>query len=169
MNRVYLTCGALFAALTLSAQDLSLCHQVVGTTGKAVTESGLNFQYTVGEPIIATFKKQGVNIVLTQGFNQPDVCLPVTSTQPELWSGWDIQVYPNPASDWLTVQFTSPSSQTLQCNIFGPDGKVVVSDVTASPTGVQIDVSALSSGLYYLQLNDPVSGASGSVRFVKSR
>lgn len=169
MNRVYLVCGVLFAAFSISAQDLSLCHQVVGTTGNATNESGLNFQYTVGEPIIATFKKQGVNVVLTQGFNQPDVCLPVTSTQPELWSGWDIQVYPNPAAEWLTVQFTSPSAQMLQCHIFGADGKMVVSNVTVSPTGVQIDVSALTSGLYFLQLNDPASGASGSVRFVKSR
>lgn len=168
MYRFILFFAALSAASSVASQGLSTCHEVIGSAGKSAKESGLYYAYTVGESITSTIKKQGINVVLTQGFHQPDVCLPITSTNPELWSGWDIQVYPNPVIQWLTVQFTAPDAQQLSAFVISSDGKTVISDTAVSPAGQQIDVSRLDAGLYFLQLRDQLTGAISSIRFVKN-
>jgi hypothetical protein len=168
MTRFILFSAALLAAFPAVSQGLSTCQEVIGITGKSATESGLYYAYTVGEPVVMTLKKQGINTVLTQGFHQPDICLPVTAIHPELWTGWDIQVYPNPVSQWLTVQFTAPDTQDLTAQVISTDGKIVIDNALVTSSGKQIDVSTLLAGLYYLQLRDPVSGAVSSVQFFKS-
>ena len=168
MIRFVLFILAFYASFALSAQNLSLCQQVIGATGYSGTESGLHYTYTVGEPIIFTLKKQGTDIVLTQGFHQPDVCLPVSTDDQEQWSGWDIQAYPNPAMDQLTVQFTAPLTiETLSARVVNTLGQVVLSHQTIQPNGAFIPCAGLSSGVYFLILVRPDTNAFVSIPFIK--
>jgi Secretion system C-terminal sorting domain len=169
MSRFFLFCAAIAAAYPVASQGLSNCHQVIGATGKSATESGLYYAYTIGEPVVMTLKKQGINVVLTQGFHQHDVCLPVTSTNPDLWAEWDIQVYPNPVAQWLTVQYTAPDVSDLSGTVISPDGRTVLTSTHIPPDGARLDVSSLTAGIYILQLHDRINGGVSSVRFVKTQ
>jgi hypothetical protein len=58
----------LFSLQTLSAQTIS--RSVIPTTGGHYADSNLQVSYTIGEPITHTLSNG--NIILTQGFQQPD-------------------------------------------------------------------------------------------------
>ena len=81
------------------------------------------------------------------------------------WHDLNIQVYPNPACDLLTIGF----DQTMQDNVFS----VEVTDVTGrrmyseNTSGLQstIDVSQWPSGVYFIRIKQ--DGAWGTYKFVK--
>jgi hypothetical protein len=162
----------LFSLLALTcraaAQDLSLCRQVVGSTGTSAVEQGLLYQYTVGEVAVFTIRSNQADFTLTQGFHQSDVCLPTSSVDDPTFADWQIQVYPNPVADWLTVRWVAPQGQGLQVAIVNQLGQVVRPRYTVSDDDIHlIDCGALPAGLYFLQLHDPVSRAVSTVRFVR--
>ena len=166
MNRPLLLIFVFFSVGALHAQNLSTCQQVIGTTGTAKTESGLRYAYTVGEPIIFTLKKPGVNVEITQGFHQPDVCLPVSGVTDAEWAGWDIQVYPNPATDFLQVLHASPNAKPLQAMVVNAEGKQISGVLTLSANGDQIDLRQWVSGHYFMVMTHPDNGATATVQFV---
>ena len=167
MFRFLLSLAAAFTLHGANAQNLSLCHQVIGVTGQSTTESGLHHTYTVGETVIFTLKKEGVDVVLTQGFHQPDVCLPVSTNNPEEWAGWDIQAYPNPVVDVLNVQYSAPDNSDLQGQIVSITGQVVQDLTTLTQGGTTILCSDLSAGYYVLILRHKDRTSSVSIPFSK--
>jgi len=63
----------------------------------------------------------------------------------------NIEVYPNPASDFITIS-SNQSLSEQEYKIFDPSGKVLKSGVLQSNEN-QIDISNLSNGLYLLFVN----------------
>lgn len=67
----------------------------------------------------------------------------------------DINVYPNPATDFLNIELTS-DIQNINMNVLDMSGKVLYNDVISHNGGTQIyklPVSNLASGIYFLQMN----------------
>jgi hypothetical protein len=168
MIRFLLGAAILMAASAGYAQGLSTCREVIGATGNATTESGLIYAYTVGEPAIFTLKKQGVDFVLTQGFHQPDVCLPVSVDDVEEWSGWDIQAYPNPVVHHLTIQYAAPDSDAdLMAQIVNAYGQVVRTATTVAQGGHELACGDLQAGFYVLVLTHKDKKTTVSIPFSK--
>ena len=167
MIRFLLLTGALSTCLFGHSQGLSICHQVIGATGNATTESGLHYTYTVGEPVIFTLKKDGIDAVLTQGFHQPDVCLPVSTNNPEEWVNWEIQAYPNPVVDYLNIQYTAPNHETLHGIVVNAMGQQVMELPHIEQGGEQIQCNHLTAGFYVLVLSSPGKSATISIPFSK--
>ena len=71
-----------------------------------------------------------------------------------------IAVYPNPATDRLTI--VNPRNSRLDYRIYDRTGRMVISGVTAR----DISVDALSDGMYLLELMDERGGRS-TVKFLK--
>lgn len=66
-------------------------------------------------------------------------------------------VRPNPVQGTLHLSVLSPASQRLELRLFSRDGKVVKGQewsLSATQTDLQLDVSGLSSGLYFLEIVD---------------
>ncbi len=158
---------ALLVTCSGYAQPLSTCHEVIGSTGNATTENGLRYAYTVGETAIFTLKKQGTNFVLTQGFHQPDVCLPVSVDDLEEWNGWDIQAYPNPVVEHLTVQYAAPDGSPLMAQVFNAYGQVVRSGITIAQGGYTLACGDLQAGFYVLVLAHKDKKTTVSIPFSK--
>lgn len=143
-----------------------VCIQVIGATGKATSRDGMHFTYTVGEPVILT-RKGGI-YTLTQGFHQPDLCVTVSTHDLDL-AAWSIEVFPNPAMDFLTVRFDSEKSNALNISVFDLLGQAVITDrPLTDPNGSLLSCSDWQPGIYLLQLQDPATKAVATVRVVKA-
>lgn len=156
------------ALIPLAAQTPdNICRQVIGATGGSGLESGLRYDYTLGEAVVATFTAPDESLTLTQGFHQPE-CATVDAGEAGLPDHWQIQAFPNPTSDHLTVAYVSPEGGYLQGRIIGVDGRLL-SDWQdfADPSGARLDCGFLPAGLYLLELRDPLTQRSAVIRFVK--
>lgn len=168
MNRfLYL---ALFLCHTINisiAQGVGYqnCIQVISASGKTATQGGLTFSYTVGEPMITTLI--GNTRIVTQGFHQPELCKVVSSASPVL-EAWNVEVFPNPTSGFLTVSYAENQGRELHATVYNLFGQVMIDDYTLNrPEGVSLDCSNWQSGVYILQLKDPATLSVGAVRFIR--
>lgn len=168
MNRS-IRCLLVFFLLSgaVRSQDISLCNQVLSAAGKTAVEQGNTWAWTVGEPVIFTFGPV-VDRILTQGFHQPDLCLPAVSTDDATLADWQIEVFPNPTSDVLHVRFSVEKTGALTATVFDLLGRVVLANALLdSPDDAVIDCSAWLPGVYLLHLQDRDTRASTLVRFVR--
>jgi Secretion system C-terminal sorting domain len=62
-------------------------------------------------------------------------------------------VYPNPAKDWVQMEFASARNVVL-VNVVDALGRIVQTKVLTTSSNLKLDVSSLANGLYYLQLSD---------------
>lgn len=175
MNRFYAAAPFVLFSLfffrpsvEISAQaSIGICQQVIGATGQSRVKGGIYFAYTVGEPVIATITNQAGTITLTQGFHQPDVCMPVSVNEVTL-AEWGIEVFPNPVTDALTVQFAAEKGGPLHASVYDLLGHLILDDLTLThPTGSSIECGNWQAGIYLLLLQDSATHASATVRFVK--
>jgi D-alanyl-D-alanine carboxypeptidase len=70
--------------------------------------------------------------------------------------GFDLSVFPNPAHETINLKFSSSETKKIEIGIFNQFGKAVRENLKYSSAGddtYSIDVSDLSSGIYYLHLN----------------
>jgi len=147
------------------AQGYQNCIQVISASGKTATQGGLTFSYTVGEPVITTLV--GNTRIVTQGFHQPELCKAVSTANPAL-EAWNIEVFPNPTAGHLTIRYTENQGRELHATVYNLFGQVMIDDcILNRPEGVLLDCSNWQSGVYILQLKDPETLSSGSVRFVR--
>ncbi len=166
MNRFLLFALSLCAfSCTSFAQGYQNCIQVISASGKTATQGGLTFSYTVGEPVITTLI--GNTRIVTQGFHQPELCKAVSTSNPAL-EAWNIEVFPNPTASHLTIRYTENGGRALHATVYNLFGQVIIDDyILNRPEGVSLDCSNWQSGVYILQLTDPATLSSGSVRFVR--
>lgn len=76
--------------------------------------------------------------------------LPLSTTDMEE-GGWD--VYPNPVSDMLYLSCTSPLAYPVSFEMHDLTGRMVsIHPVLIYPWGVQIDVSGVAGGTYFLRI-----------------
>ncbi len=166
MNRpIFFALLLCFASGVCFSQDYQICTQVIGSAGKSATQGGLSFSYTIGESVITTLT--GNSRILTQGFHQPELCMPVSTHNLDL-ADWDIEVFPNPTADILTVRYATEKSRPLHATVFNLYGQVLIANqVLSQPGGTIIDCAALQPGVYLLHLQDGDTAASATVRFIR--
>ncbi|SRX52837.1 T9SS type A sorting domain-containing protein [Aequorivita sp. CIP111184] len=75
------------------------------------------------------------------------------------------QLYPNPAKDKLFLSTTSPV-ENLKIKIFNIEGKLLSNQTLALEKQTAIDVSNLSSGMYFLNIEDE-NGNTVTKKFLK--
>jgi len=75
------------------------------------------------------------------------------------------QLYPNPAIDELFVSITNPR-ENLKIKIFNIEGKLLSTQNLAFETQTSIDVSQLTNGIYFLNIENE-NGAVEMKKFIK--
>ena len=166
MSRLLLTTLLWNAALMLgTAQDAKLFNQVVGSAGASGAQQGLTYSYTVGEVVISRISSG--DRVLTQGFHQPEHTRIVTVGDP-VFADWNIEVFPNPVSDVLTVRFSEQKGPFLSGMVVDLAGRIIRANVILNePSGSSIDCSNWQAGVYFLVLRDPESRGAATSRIVR--
>ncbi|MCB0578690.1 MAG: T9SS type A sorting domain-containing protein [Phaeodactylibacter sp.] len=143
----------LFLLLPLFATaQLQLGRQAIATAGGHGVNAGANLSisYTVGEVAVQTRETPGADIILTEGFQQPDEDID-TGTK-DLFSLCELglTVFPNPVSQALNIRLEAPLSHPVTASLFSPSGQAIRT-VEIATGDMQLDMSRLPGGLYLLR------------------
>lgn len=70
-------------------------------------------------------------------------------------SGFDLNIFPNPASEYLNIKFNSEKPESILISIMDLSGKVLVQEKKENISGsysIQLNIKELSTGSYFLRI-----------------
>jgi hypothetical protein len=148
MKRAILTfiCGLSIIILNAQIQNSDL----ISTSGDYFVSSNISMSWSLGELETETFSTSSV--ILTQGFQQP--VFNITSIKNNsLVTDLNIEVYPNPVSNYLTIKNYNPSVN-LTYRLYDIYGKLLISQESNSNDGMytRINLTDLAQGNYLIQI-----------------
>lgn len=156
MKRTFILMSAfvLLASVTKSsAQTASTQSTFNATGGTAQLADGTEYDWSIGEvALVSTF--YGSKIIVTQGLLQNERSTPQKAGNIEFTN--HLQVFPNPASTLVNLQYTSSSAGTLSYRLMDMTGKVVMnhsSEIKQGTVTDQLNVSNLANATYMLEVN----------------
>ncbi|MBN2745113.1 MAG: T9SS type A sorting domain-containing protein [Bacteroidales bacterium] len=79
---------------------------------------------------------------------------PAVGLKPNKQDALSIGVYPNPASDFVMVDFSQSIFPVLELQLIDLNGKLIHSETVAGKRFFTLSLSGVSSGLYILKVND---------------
>lgn len=128
------------------------CHlwaqEVLSPAGGSAVTKTVQISYTIGEPVIAT--TGNIQNTLTQGFHQS--ILTVTPVAGVNVFQFEVKVYPNPTSDYLTVeQLSNNGAIDLMAHLFNMNGKLIQS-IPINENRGKINMKTYVSSTYILKL-----------------
>ena len=131
-------------ASTIQAQE------TIPTTGGNATGTGGTASYTIGQVIYTT--EIGTSGSVAQGVQQPFEISVVSGIESK---GMDLNcsVYPNPATDILTLKVENYNKEKLEYRLIDISGKVLeIKRIVANNT--EISVTNLLPATYFLKVSD---------------
>lgn len=135
----------LFGALLSQSKTLELNP----AAGDEFTSDNMTLTWSIGEGIIETFSNN--EIILTQGFHQPT--LKITQIDETEESDFQINVYPNPTSDIVQINFISNKEINCSAQLFDMSGKLLFSkNIKGTEVTENINLTDYSSTLYLLRI-----------------
>lgn len=137
----------------------SIFKQVVGTSGKTLTNSNLKLSYTVGEPVVG---------LMTAGGNQlgngyyPALDLQTLSVEDNVLDV-QLKLYPNPTSQSLYV--THPEMNSFGITIVDLNGKQLYQGTINKDE--PLDVSKYTQGMYLVTIENTVTNKKNTYKIIK--
>ena len=140
----------IFNANTVIFQNTSLHHTSYlydfGDGETSSTTNGLHFYDSIGV--------YQVCLTVYNAVGEDTVCKEVDllSTATDELTALSFTAYPNPANDYLYLDFSTPISQKLKIRIFDVLGKVVNPVIQKNGSQLEISVVDFPKGLYFFEL-----------------
>jgi hypothetical protein len=134
--------------LRLGAQEV-ISHKVLVPGASTWEGEGYSISYTVGEPVVTYLGQEEWEI--TQGFQQPSITF--VPTRPKDGNGVD--VYPNPARDFLKIVMFGDSVEEYTVTIFSIDGSIYFREDYSRNGSMMVetlDISSFKRGLYFVRV-----------------
>jgi hypothetical protein len=137
----------------------SISKQVIGTSGKTLTNSNLKLSYTVGEPVVG---------LMTAGGNQlgngyyPAMDLQALSVEDNVLDV-QLKVYPNPTSQSLYV--SHPDMNSFGIQIVDLNGKQLYSGTINKEE--PLDVSNYTQGMYLVTIENKEANKKNTYKIFK--
>lgn len=126
--------------------------KLITAGGGAAKASGYYYRWSLGEPIIGSGKGNGY--VMANGFQQPVLSKLSTATRVAV-EGVSMLVFPNPTTNLVQVKITASVSSSYLMSFYALDGKLLWRiQAEGNVIDKQFNLSALSDGLYLLQVAD---------------
>jgi len=143
---ILLTLFACFSFAAPAFSQAGLERQVIGSAGNSLqTASGASLNFTIGEAVVTEAIRS--TTILSQGFHQ--IIVEITTLDaaaPESAFVAHLEVFPNPAQDFLQVNTDTP----LQTTLFDLNGRAVLQQINIE-SSAQLNLSALPTGTYLLR------------------
>lgn len=146
------------AALLIAIISVSLglyAQEVISPGGESQTAPGIEVGWTIGSLAIETLTSG--SLTLTQGYHQTR--LTITQITESLIPGIDLKVFPNPAQDFIIIQFEKLNKNSAYA-LFDLTGKLMERKKITSTT-TQVEMKKYAEGKYILKL----TGKSGKPQY----
>ena len=156
MKHLILVLTLAFSSLSFSQ---SISKQVIGTSGKTLTNSNLKLSYTVGEPVVG---------LMTAGGNQlgngyyPAMDLQALSVEDNVLDV-QLRVYPNPTSQSLYV--SHPDMSSFGITIVDLNGKQLYQGTINKEE--PLDVSNYIQGMYLVTVENAAANKKNTYKIIK--
>ena len=138
---------------TLSGQSLN--PQSVNSAAVSFSQPNGNLTFTIGELVVLTLIDSAGNH-LGSGFTN-SAASSVSSTPLMITEGTEVQVdlYPNPTTDLLTLSIKSEKLDNFSIEIFDAQGKLIANDRYSSlAKNIGVNTSNWSTGIYFLIMKE---------------
>jgi hypothetical protein len=148
-----------FLFITTIVYSQSISKQVIGTSGKTLTNSNLKVSYTIGEPVVG---------LMTAGGNQlgngyyPAMDLQALSID-DASLNFQIKIYPNPTSQSLYV--SHPDQTSFQIQIVDMNGNQLYTGTIEKD--VALDISSYAQGMYLIIIENKESNKKNTYKIIK--
>lgn len=163
MKQIILCVAFFLLAFTTKAQTIS--KEVVGSSGKSITNGTYTLNFTVGEVIVGKIESGST---IYQGFwadlNSDETLSVQTLVEP----AESISIFPNPVVNVLQVKFKNQSAEDYLVHLYDVNGKqifnlrpVIQGQIT------QVNISHLSHGMYMLVVKGKTSNYNKSFKILK--
>ena len=134
----------LIISLSISAQT-AIKKSNISTTGAVVSNGTTKVIYTVGEFAVQENTQGTVHI--SEGFINPDMLI-TTGLDKYNYEDFDVQIFPNPAVNYVNVKPTEISNFNIE--LFDVNGKLIMSENGKNALVKRLNISHLTNGEYLL-------------------
>ncbi|MFH2095693.1 MAG: T9SS type A sorting domain-containing protein [Bacteroidota bacterium] len=162
MKKLIFTISLSFAAFGLFSQ--SMAPDVIASSGGYHENTNASISWTIGECVIETF--QGSTAIMTQGFHQTN--LDITEVERNEFFDFSCQVYPNPVSDFITIDILNSEFETYTVEIYDANGKRLINK-KLSGNSEKIDFSSYPAAAYFVKIQSPGGENLRSFKVIKSK
>jgi hypothetical protein len=139
-------CAVLLLGLGLKGIQ---AQESVNATGGNASGSGGTVNYSVGQVVYQT--NSGTSGSIAEGVQQPCEIYVVTAIEDAKNISLSVLAYPNPATDYLTLEVRDVELSNLHFQLFNINGKLLQTGmVTGNPT--YIVMSSLAQGTYLVKV-----------------
>ncbi|MFN1218147.1 T9SS type A sorting domain-containing protein [Chryseobacterium kwangjuense] len=147
MKRTSIHCFFLIL-FTFSVSLLNAQSAVLATGTNAASGGNGSVSYSVGQ---TAYQYKGPNSQVLEGVQQAYEITTLSSSE-TVSNQEGILLYPNPARDYLYVDFTSTPYKGSEYQLFDSQGKLIKKDAISQPKS-EIDLSSLHSAVYIMRIN----------------
>ena len=137
----------LFILIFLLNAFVMQAQQIIATAGSYAKNTSGSLSWTIGEGIIETCK--GTNVVLTQGFQQSNLI--ITAIKDISVTSFQIDAFPNPTNDFVTLKTTSESFKDARYMLYDLNGKLIQEQKLESNV-TNITMNNFITGTYLLKI-----------------
>lgn len=140
-----------FNFLLVIGYGQSISSSVIASGGGSYEAGGISLSWTIGELAVETFTTS--NLILTQGFQQG--YYEITSVNDPLVKSIDLEIYPNPAIDFINIEIKNTEVKSVRLELYNIDGALITNEQwenTGAPYKVQLN--RFSANQYILKVID---------------
>lgn len=120
---------------------------VINSAGGQGESASMSIVWSLGEVVTETFRSE--DKVLTQGLLQPEIIVTMVE---DFDTGVSVDVFPNPAREWLTIRAENFTGEELQFTLLDVSGNIVKRGYINGEAEKSLRVSDLSPGIYFLRI-----------------
>ena len=145
MKHFLLTIIIVFLGITVFAQEVRFPPAVV-SAGGSTSGSAAN---------LSRWRLAPIHVITFKGDEKIKSDL---KSQSITVQDWDISIYPNPAADYLNLEFTLPEQKEFILKLTDFTGRIMFSQAARpflNGSTLELNISDYSSGIYLLQIASP--------------
>ena len=157
MKTIIISFLMIFSFLICRTQTLE--PYVIASAGKQVSNNGISLSYTIGEPVVATFRSSDNSKILTQGFQQPNDIIISGIDNSNL--NFNVTFFPNPTRDIVNIRiFNSIPDRKFSIIFLDRIGQILEIPISKKTINkienIKIDLTDFDEGIYLVLIIDEV-------------
>ena len=160
MKKISIIICTVLIAVSIRGQQLS--QQVIGSSGACFeASSGMTLSFSLGECVTETYSNSSV--ILSQGFQQGYFEVQPLAVSDEI--SIDMNVYPLPAKDYITIEFNDSNKEYL-AEIYDINGKLILTE-ELDRESTNLSLGTLITGTYILVIEDNAKNTFKTMQIIK--